>query len=262
LFAPRLTSALAIAAVLACGSLTACSSTAGASPARDHAGIAVAPMDKAAQPASAPAGVHGLDASAWQKAINWKSAKAKGAQFAIVKATEGVTYQDSYFAQQYNGARAAGLAHGAYHFATPNTTSGSRQADYFIAHGGAAKPDGHTFPGVLDIEDNPYGGKCYGMGHAKMVAWIHAFINEYHTRTGRWPIINTFTEWWKSCTGNSTVFAAKDPLWINNHKSTATPLPAGWHTYTIWQWAEAGPLPGDQNVIKAGLYKALLPEKH
>ena len=209
--------------------------------------------------AASPAGVLGLDASAWQKKINWQAVKAKGGKFVYAKATEGTTYRSSYFSQQYNGAYAVGLARGAYHFATPNTSTGARQADYFVAHGGAARPDGHTLPGVLDIEDNPYGAKCYGLSAAKMVTWIHSFVNEYHARTGRWAIINTFTEWWTACTGNSRQFAAKDPLWINNHKRSAGSLPGGWHTYTVWQWADHGVLPGDQDVIKAAVFKQLLP---
>jgi hypothetical protein len=53
-------------------------------------------------------------------------------------------------------------------------------------------------------------------------------------------------------------FGVKDPLWINNHKSTAGALPKGWTTYTVWQWADHGDFPGDQNVIKQALYEGML----
>ena len=61
-------------------------------------------------------------------------------------------YTSSTFTSQYNGARRAGLNRGAYHFATPNTSSGGRQADFFVTHGGDGKADGHTLPGGLDRE--------------------------------------------------------------------------------------------------------------
>lgn len=210
------------------------------------------------QPASMPSGVRGMDVSAWQPKINWSTVKANGAKFAYIKATEGIRYRSSTFTSQYGGARTVGIARGAYHYATPNTSSGTRQADYFVTYGGRWKVDGHTLPGVLDIENNPYGSKCYGLSQASMRSWIHAFVNEYHTKTNRWPVINTFTDWWKTCTGNTSVFAANDPLWINNHHSTAGVLPAGWRTYTIWQWAGSGVFPGDQDVIPSTAFTGLL----
>ncbi len=50
------------------------------------------------------------------------------------------------------------MIRGAYHFATPDTTSGAAQANYFVDHGGGWSRDGKTLPGALDIEWNPYGG--------------------------------------------------------------------------------------------------------
>jgi GH25 family lysozyme M1 (1,4-beta-N-acetylmuramidase) len=199
-----------------------------------------------------------MDVSAWQPKINWSTAKANGARFAYIKATEGVHYRSSTFTSQFSGARAVGIARGAYHFARPDVSSAARQADYFVAYGGSWKVDGHTLPGVLDIESNPYGAKCYGLTRSRMVLWIHNFVTEYHAKTSRWPVINTFTDWWTLCTGNSSAFAATDPLWVNNHHSTAGVLPAGWGTYTVWQWADHGVLPGDQDVIPSAAFARLL----
>jgi hypothetical protein len=112
---------------------------------------------------------------------------------------------------------------------------------------------------VLDIEDNVYGpDKCYGFTPPQMVAWIHDFLNEYHARTGWWATINTFTEWWNDCTGGSTEFGARHALWINNHGDTPGTLPAGWNTYTVWQWADTGVFPGDQDVLNPACYRDLL----
>ena len=43
----------------------------------------------------------GMDVSSHQGAVNWSTAWANGARFAYVKATEGTTYQNPDFAQQY-----------------------------------------------------------------------------------------------------------------------------------------------------------------
>jgi len=112
----------------------------------------------------------------------------------------------------------------------------------------SAWANGKTLPGALDIEYNPYGTTCYGLSQAAMRSWVASFLNRYHTRTTRWPTIYTTTDWWTTCTGNYAGFAANDPLWIARYSTTVGTLPAGWGTYSFWQWAAAGTLPGDQDV--------------
>jgi GH25 family lysozyme M1 (1,4-beta-N-acetylmuramidase) len=200
--------------------------------------------------------VYGDDVSSYQGNVNWSQVATAGGQFAYVKATEGTYYTNPYFAQQYSGSRDAGLIRGAYAFAIPSYSSGSAQASYFAAHGGGWAADGHTLPGVLDMEYNPYGPECYGLSTSAMVSWIGDFVGSYHALTGRWPVIYTTADWWSACTGNYAGFAANDPLWIANYASTAGPLPAGWSSFTFWQYADAGTLPGDQDVFngtRAGL---------
>jgi GH25 family lysozyme M1 (1,4-beta-N-acetylmuramidase) len=198
---------------------------------------------------AAPAGLKGLDVSGYQGNVNWSAVKSNGGAFAYIKATEGTYYVDTtYFAQQYNGSYNAGLIRGAYHFAIPNNSGGAAQADYFVAHGGGWSKDGRTLPGALDIEYNPYGATCYGLSQASMRSWIAAFLNEYHARTTRWAVIYTTTNWWTTCTGNYSGFAANDPLWIARYASTVGTLPAGWSAYSFWQWADSGTFPGDQDV--------------
>lgn len=205
-------------------------------------------------PADTPL-VSGMDVSAWVPDINWSNAKADGGKFVYIKATEGTYYQSPLFSSQYSGARAVGIVVGAYHFANPPTSSGTAQADYFAAHGGGYATG--TLPGALDIEDNPYGAKCYGMSSSALIAWIRAFLVEYHAKTGWWAVINTYTEWWKACVDNTTDFAANDPLWLNNSGSTAGVIPGGWTYYAVWQRATSGVLPGDQDVMPSGLLAEL-----
>jgi GH25 family lysozyme M1 (1,4-beta-N-acetylmuramidase) len=222
---------------------------------------AAGPPALASPLARQPAGVPGIDISSWQPHVNWKTVTADHLKFAYIKATEGTYYRSPDFARQRKGARAAGVVTGAYHFAVPSSSGGAAQARYFAAHGGGWKAG--ALPGVLDIETNPYGRRaCYGLSHAAMTGWIRAFVRTYHARTGWWPVINTFTRWWNRCTGHSTAFAAKDALWINAHRAAAAPLPAGWTSYTVWQWAQSGTYPADQDVIPARLFSKLQHEPH
>ncbi|MFE4967518.1 lysozyme [Streptomyces sp. NPDC056660] len=202
--------------------------------------------------ASAASLPKGHDVSSHQKNVDWPGAKAKGAKFAYIKATESTAYRNPYFGQQYNGAREAGIMRGAYHFALPNKSSGARQAAYFASHGGTWTADGWTLPPALDIEYNPYDKKhkCYGLSHSTMIKWIKSFSDELNRETGQRPVIYTTTHWWNLCTGGSSAFAANHALWIARHGSTdAGALPAGWSHWTFWQYDNSGSLPGDQNLF-------------
>lgn len=198
----------------------------------------------------------GFDVSHWQGTVDWAGAYSKGARFAYIKATEGTTYKDPNFNANYPNAYYAGYIRGAYHFATPNTSGGVAQADWFVAHGGGWSKDGKTLPPMLDIEYNPYGATCYGLSQSAMRSWIAAFVNEVHAKTTRWATIYTTTDWWTTCTGNTSQFAANDPLFIARYSSSAGTLPAGWPFYTFWQHADSGTYPGDQDVFN-GPYTGL-----
>ncbi len=198
--------------------------------------------------AAAPA-VIGLDVSDNQPAIDWSTTASAGAQFAYIKATEGTGFVNPDFASQYDGAYQAGLIRGAYHFALPNQSSGAAQASYFVANGGGWSADGRTLPGALDIEYNPYGAECYGLSQSAMVSWIASFSDTYEALTSVWPVIYTPAAWWATCTGNYGGFAGQDPLWISGYGTTPGTLPAGWSTYTFWQYALTGTFPGDQDIF-------------
>jgi GH25 family lysozyme M1 (1,4-beta-N-acetylmuramidase) len=203
-----------------------------------------------AVPASASASTQlpGLDVGSYEGDVDWRTVVADGATFAYVQATQGTTVTNPYFTQQYNGARDAGLVRGAYDVAYPSGSSGPSQADYFIAHGGAWSADGHTLPGAVDIEWNPYGATCYGLSHSAMAAWIQSFADEYQAQEGVLPVIATATSWWDECVGSAGELAA-DPLWIESGGTTAGTLPAGWTTYTFWHQADPGVFPGGQDAF-------------
>ncbi|MET9902607.1 lysozyme [Streptomyces sp. NPDC006446] len=215
------------------------------------AALTLAGTALAALPAEAAGNTKGHDVSSHQKNVDWRSARAKGARFVYVKATEATTYRNPYFDRQYDGARAAGILHGAYHFAVPDRSSGAAQAAHFVHNGGAWRADGWTLPPALDIEYNPYGKrKCYGLSKTAMVNWIKAFSDEVRRETGRRPVIYTTTHWWNVCTGSSRAFAANHALWLARYGSTdAGALPAGWSVWTFWQYDNGGSLPGDQNLF-------------
>ena len=135
---------------------------------------------------------------------------------------------------------------GGYHFARPDRSSGKAQADYFLDNVDYVA-DGKTLPPMLDVEwparnsSSPY--PCYGLSEKQMVSWISSFVDQVRERTGQQTMINTNAHWWNDCTGRSTAFS-KQPLFVARYKSSPEPLPAGWDTWTMWQFTESGQVPG------------------
>ncbi|KAF8650927.1 hypothetical protein AX16_005025 [Volvariella volvacea WC 439] len=190
-------------------------------------------------------GVPGIDVSSWQGNVNWNTVRSNGVQWAYIKATEGTGYKNPYFSSQYTGATNAGLIRGSYHFALPDRSSGAAQATYFATNGGGWSADGITLPGALDVECK----LLLVLG----VALIRDFSNTYRSRTGRYPVIYTTTDWWRTCTGNNNSFGSNNPLWIARYASAIGTLPAGWSYTSFWQYADSGPNPGDQNIWNGDL---------
>ena len=183
-----------------------------------------------AWPAYAADSVQGLDVSSYQNSrgtISWSQVKAAGQSFVYLKATEGVSYTNSYYAANSRDANTAGLLRGAYHFARPDSSSGDAVAEarYFVSVTGTSLTG--QLPPALDIEDSG------GLSAASLVTWIRSFLDEVERLTGRVPVIYTGPSFWQSSTGNSTAFT-RYPLWIAHYVSSPT-IPGGWSAYTFWQ---------------------------
>ena len=93
-------------------------------------------------------GLHGIDVSHYQKKIDWGKVAAQDVHFAFIKATEGETYKDSFFCENWASIKAAGIKRGAYHFFRP-TLSAEMQATNFIEM--TELGNGDIAP-VLDVE--------------------------------------------------------------------------------------------------------------
>jgi GH25 family lysozyme M1 (1,4-beta-N-acetylmuramidase) len=192
--------------------------------------------------ATTPAGVPGIDVASYQGNVNWSNWYANGKRWAYTKATEGTSYTNPYFSQQYTGSYKVGMIRGAYHFARPDNGTGAAQAKYFVAHGGGWSGDGKTLPGALDIEDNyTGGGRCWGNTDAQNVAWVKSFLAEYKRLTGRDAVIYSNISFWKDCLGNTTAFSSTSPFWLAYWSSKRpSSYPGGWTYDTFWQYSGTG----------------------
>ena len=60
--------------------------------------------------------IRGVDVSSYQGKIDWKTLSEQDIQFAFIKATEGSSFVDPNFSENYSNARKTKLRIGAYHF--------------------------------------------------------------------------------------------------------------------------------------------------
>lgn len=93
--------------------------------------------------------VTGIDVSHHQGPIDWPRVANAGIAFAYIKATEGGDWLDTRFYENWQNAKAAGVARGAYHFFRA-CKSGAEQARNFIAR---VPIDPDALPPVVDAED-------------------------------------------------------------------------------------------------------------
>ena len=92
--------------------------------------------------------VIGVDVSNHQGDIDWQTLARSNVAFAYIKATEGGDFRDKRFQLNWEAAKRAGLARGAYHFFT-QCRSGAEQAKNFIA---TVPREYGALPPVIDAE--------------------------------------------------------------------------------------------------------------
>lgn len=196
----------------------------------------------------------GIDVSHWQGNIDWKRVKASGQQFVFIKATEGKSYRDKQFLNNVNGARAAGLLVGAYHFVNAvNVADAKLEAAHFVDRvqeaGGVARFD---LPPVMDYENNPG-----NLSKSALNSVALAFLQEVERISGRKPIVYTGN----SFAQNFTAALSSYDLWIARYSNTRVPDDApAWKQWDFWQYTDAGQVSGINGGVDLNVYNGTLDE--
>lgn len=131
----------------------------------------------------------GIDVSSYQEEIAWDLVAGDGIAFAYIKATEGSGFTDTHFRKNWDGARAAGITPGAYHYFTL-CSPGADQARDFLA---AAPVDDSALPPALDLE---FDGACDARPEAADAqAEVDAFIAIVEEAWGRRMVMYSSSDW-------------------------------------------------------------------
>ncbi|MER5392665.1 lysozyme [Saccharopolyspora sp. NPDC002686] len=205
---------------------------------RDAAPAAPAPEPEA--PLGPP--VEGIDVSNHNGPIDWGKVAADGKKFTFVLATDGTSFSNPRYSEQYHGAKAAGLIAGAYHFARPSDSSAEEQANRFLDVADY-QADGKTLPPVLDLEVDPNSGGCYGMSVDQMHQWTKTFNDKVKERTGKEPVIYANPSFWRECMGSTNSFDGH-PLWLASYGVDSPSVPNGFSNWHFWQYTDQGSVAG------------------
>jgi lysozyme len=194
--------------------------------------------------------IKGIDISHHQpvKSIDWKKIKAAGYEFAFVRATYGISV-DETFEPHVKGALDGGLRVGPYGFFRQQQDGAAQVAAYEKAL--SSVPRSSLLIPALDFEpSDKYDGAVSGSLAAKngkpLVDWSLATY-------GKALVYSSLTYW--NLAGRPPWLVSPDVLWWVCHWDTESPdLPPG-VDWTIWQTGKAKTTGAtgevDQNVIRS-----------
>lgn len=175
----------------------------------------------------------GIDISHFQGEVNWNELISEGLDFVAIKATQGTEYsQSSYYTDNINNARSAGLIAGGYHFFTGNE-NGADQAKYFLQ---VANPQPGDLLPMLDLEQT--NGASGNVIASEALDWLTTVEKAINQKPFLYTTASFFSE-----IGNPSGFE-NYPLWVAEYGVSSPTLPAGWSLYTIWQHSQSGQVSG------------------
>ena len=133
---------------------------------------------------------YGIDVSNHQGPINWGEVADDNISAVYMKATEGRSFVDKRFAENWAGAASAGIPRGAYHFFSV-CSPGAEQAANFLK---VVPHDPKALPPVVDLEFADCGER---MDSASMQRELTTFIETVEEKVGKKVVlyaISSFTD--------------------------------------------------------------------
>lgn len=198
-------------------------------------------------PSRAEFPVWGLDVSHHQGKIDWPTVKKQDFQFVYIKATEGGTFRDHRFRENWEAARRVGLRVGAYHFYTLCRPVKDQIANYTSV----VPVESDSLPPALDLE---FGGNCRERPAPEaLLADIGAFNAALKGKYGAEPVLYVTDEFYEHYLRGRL---NTSNYWVRSiFGRPKFPEATNWR---IWQFANRGRVKGiaepvDLNVLNGAL---------
>ncbi|NEH59826.1 hypothetical protein GR198_29325 [Rhizobium leguminosarum] len=181
----------------------------------------------------------GIDISHHSGQLNWEKIKAANVDFAFTKATEGATFVDKRFKENWNGARDMKIARGAYHVV--NFCKDAESQFKNIATVVPAETD--AMPVVIDLEwfeDGPAARSQKSCRDIKSTReMLHQLLERVALHYKKPPMIFAHEQGVRELLGNEFNDYA---LWLQDWTKDGTPEAygpqlSGTNPWTFWQYA-------------------------
>ncbi|MFY9972168.1 MAG: GH25 family lysozyme, partial [Roseiarcus sp.] len=174
--------------------------------------------------------IHGIDVSKFQGDIDWSAVAGSGVKFAWIKATEGGDRADERFQANWTGAKAAGIAHGAYHFVywcRPPL----EEISWFEQN---APVEDDALPPVLDVEATPTSKTCHRhLSQDAAIADMQVMLTEMERHYGKRPIIYTTVDFYEAILADGAFMDY--PIWVRSTKHHPS-VKYGSRPWHFWQY--------------------------
>jgi GH25 family lysozyme M1 (1,4-beta-N-acetylmuramidase) len=185
----------------------------------------------------------GIDVSKWQGYIDWNAVAGAGIDFAFIRVSDGLNYQDAYFQSNWSQAKANGVVRGAYQFFRSDEDPVA-QAQYLLDEMGPLEPG--DLPPVCDVET------ADGQSPATIIDRIQTWLDVVEGALGVKPLIYTSPGVWGSIV-NSGAFSDY-PLWVAHWGASCPSMPTGWGDWLMWQTSDSGNVPGINGGVDTDLF--------
>lgn len=186
--------------------------------------------------------IQGIDISRWQGQIDWSAVQRAGTAFVFIKASEGGDHMDPNFRANWEGARAAGIPRGAYHFVYWCRPA-EEQAAWFRQN---VPNDPDALPPVLDVEWNGHSRTCPKKIDPEAARGkIAILLAAMEAHTGKKPIIYTDIPF------HAEVLEGRsypNPFWLRSVAAEPDTRYNG-RMWMFWQFTTTGRVPGIQGAV-------------
>lgn len=187
---------------------------------------------------------HGIDVSNNNGHFPWQSWRGH-VDFAAAKSSEGLWFEDSFFAENWEGMEEIGVWRFAYHFVHPENGSPAEQAKFFtdsVRSRVMVHPHDHFMADIETRELSP----------ADQSWWTYVFHREMNRLNPGHRIV-TYTNP-NTADGGYTAKLGSWHLWEACY-GTPSPPPCGpWKTWAFWQYSAGPPdlsvFNGDHNALE------------
>lgn len=183
----------------------------------------------------------GVDVSSHQGAIDWQAVAADGIDFALVRLgnrgyTEGALYVDERFAENVDGASAAGLDTGAYFFSQAVTPDEAREEANLVVEQLAGR---HlALPVAYDHEPvSDAAGRANQMAGEQLAACARAFCERVESAGYRTMIYGNKQDITRF--GGDSLDGR--PVWFAEYDAH---VPSAQFDFAIWQYTNGGNVAG------------------